>query len=368
MIYRFLFLLLIFAAPGLWASAAMSQSPSTYPELTQEVWETMGKSAEEQFRTDAIILFHTLFPNKEFLNSRFLSTQELEQDKQTRDFLKRLIITIAFKGLQYTPTMNGKDLKPYPHNIASIFGHGGRILITLKDMQTEDGKTAKGFLNYLATGDFNESAIVFQNRKAATHGLHFDVNENRYIEDKLKGLRGTARNLKYGLITGQHLGMDLAIGGIGNKLNGNTIWVGGEHLGPDNQPTGLYLGHLYLFTKDTQKMGKSNPVSGLLIGLEASGAGKTNAWKDKHTAASGMQDSSKLRGVFGGNKWGMLKLDESKKANLYGGKRLELTLAELYELDHYIETILKLPEEQQKEYFWYFLNNAYEASRPIFNR
>lgn len=132
-------------------------------------------------------------------------------------FLKRLMLCFAMCGVYYSETGNTEqlgDLWPYP--LASVLGHGSRVLIRLEDVESSE------FLNFLLSGNPHvwdwKSGIPppLKRRIAATHSVEL-TDTGQVVEKKLRATSATdtVQNLSDG-IRGKHMGLDLPIGGPGN--------------------------------------------------------------------------------------------------------------------------------------------------------
>eukprot|EP00930_Biecheleria_cincta_P052266 TRINITY_DN3751_c0_g1_i2.p1 TRINITY_DN3751_c0_g1~~TRINITY_DN3751_c0_g1_i2.p1 ORF type:complete len:1026 (-),score=156.55 TRINITY_DN3751_c0_g1_i2:137-3214(-) len=141
-------------------------------------------------------------------------------------FLKRLMLCFAMCGVYYSETGNTEqlgDLWPYP--LASVLGHGSRVLIRLEDVESSE------FLNFLLSGNPHvwdwKSGIPppLKRRLAATHSVEL-TDTGQVIEKKLRvtSAAETVQNISDG-IRGKHMGLDLPIGGPGNPSP-----FGKEHL------------------------------------------------------------------------------------------------------------------------------------------
>lgn len=130
-------------------------------------------------------------------------------------FMKRLLVCYALCGVYYSETTNAEqlgDLWPYP--IAAVLGHGSRVLIRLEDVESSE------FLNYLLAGDpkivdWKESRVPkpIEKRIAATHSVELK-DTGQIIERKLRVTNVTEA---VGCIRGNHMGINLPIGGAGNS-------------------------------------------------------------------------------------------------------------------------------------------------------
>lgn len=129
-------------------------------------------------------------------------------------FLKRLLVCYALCGVYYSEAGNAEQLgDPWPYPIASVLGHGSRVLIRLEDVDSSE------FLNYLLTGDphivdwkDHKPPMPIQRRIAATHSV--ELTETGTIVEKKLRVTNVADAVR--CINGNHMGLNLPIGGVGN--------------------------------------------------------------------------------------------------------------------------------------------------------
>mmetsp|Transcript_50946 Transcript_50946/g.119036 ORF Transcript_50946/g.119036 Transcript_50946/m.119036 type:complete len:1487 (+) Transcript_50946:3-4463(+) len=215
-------------------------------------------------------------------------------------FLKRLMICFATCGVHYRED-NRKESHLWPYPIASILGHGARVLIRLEEV------TCYEFLNFLLAGDpkivdWFESGIPqpLSRRMAATHAVTPDPITNELVERKLEvtNAMDTIVNIMDGAL-GRHLGMNLPIGGAAN-------------------PSPLGKGALVGFTGDVVKPESSD----LLLSFVEKVAKLTKkklGIKSKHSDDEEQDMSDDLRNCLGGltdsTSKDLTLFTEAKKAN-----------------------------------------------------
>eukprot|EP00913_Durusdinium_trenchii_P019541 g18369.t1 len=189
-------------------------------------------------------------------------------------FMKRLLVCYALCGVYYSETTNAEqlgDLWPYP--IAAVLGHGSRVLIRLEDVESSE------FLNYLLAGDpkivdWKESRVPkpIEKRIAATHSVELK-DTGQIIERKLRVTNVTEA---VGCIRGNHMGINLPIGGAGNS----------SPLGPNC---------LVTFRGEVMKMGVSSAPSMLSrFWRKSEEATPASAPSGHFSEASEMSSSSKV--------------------------------------------------------------------------
>lgn len=256
-------------------------------------------------------------------------------------FLRRLLLLMAYGQVTYSLKDNDLDNQcPWPFPLASILAHGQRLLIVLEDMK------ASKLFDFLV----QDKTIAYK-RWAASHGVK--VLKNGKVHEKKLGVFGAL----WGGLKGAHRGMDIPLGGLGNPTS-----VPGYIVGPEGVPLATDTlkplkktqhGHVYIRVDDR----KTN--STLLIGIEPTRFGSQSIFKTKHTIKSSFEDSTKDRGVTGGNKWQSIKDIEIGR---YGAMRLHLTQKQFTEASHIISQILSWPEEKQQRLFQSLLSQNGEKA------
>lgn len=141
--------------------------------------------------------------------------------------LKRVLLCFAICGIHYTEVSNCSQLAElWPYPLASVLGHGSRVLIRLEDVEASE------FINFLMFGDplcvdWKEHGLPYPlvRRLAATHTVQLDADTGNLVERKLQVMRAsdTMQNISDG-IKRKHLGLNVPIGGVGNPSP-----VGREH-------------------------------------------------------------------------------------------------------------------------------------------
>lgn len=257
-------------------------SPSTdYAHVPSFLSKSQGKSRGTASQTPSERLWRSYISQKSLKSivsrrSIDITNRKIIQTySDSISFLKRLFICLALCGVHFVEDDNLQVLgQEWPFPLASLLGHGGRILFRVEDVDVYN------FLNFLLKGDeeahdWKQSIPPpFLKRLAATHGV--DVVEGCIFERKLKAtnLNDVANNVADGF-QGKHLGLDLPLGGLGNI---SPVWKLGEkshaHIGfrgeailsDTNMPkAGIQGGHLYLRVDE--------------LGLYAGGAG----WHDEES-------------------------------------------------------------------------------------
>jgi len=213
------------------------------PESWEEIWEAVqfdpsdeiARYMEREFLRDCIVFFNTLFPRQDSMTFQRLRSSALDPHcrgsfKQIRQytavketycprimFLKRLFICFALCGIYCSEFGNEAhlgDLWAYP--LASILGHGSRVMVCLEDVDGHD------FVHFLLFGRRPSPNATFplpplMKRAAATHTVSLDESAKMLKEHRLKVTNTThaLQNIADGF-NGKHLGLNLPIGGVGN--------------------------------------------------------------------------------------------------------------------------------------------------------
>lgn len=323
-------------------------------------WKYSGSEPGE-FERDKKLFLDTLFPaNEEEKNKHY------PDEQKRRNFMKRLFIVLGFGNFESSIDPYGTDAKwqPWPHPLAVALSHGQRVVIQIEGEHVIKGQQ---FLNLLTTGNEKIPAPFVKNRSAASHGFSYENNELKEI--KLKGVRGTAKNIKLG-VEGKHFSINVAFGGLGSRgcNEKETVGPGGIILEGQQIGTKVALkkrqhGHFYL-----QYFDASPKLTALMIGLEENEAGSASMFNIKHTPLSAVQDSRTVPSITGGQKMACLFKENSPPAQ-YGGMRVTLDQKNIENLKRLYSEILKpdLPIQDQKVIFEKLLGakNATEAKKIL---
>merc|ERR1712176_278271 len=120
------------------------------------------------------------------MSCQWLSQDDVLQHDRRVLFLKRLLLCFAHCRVGFTTQDNSSELRPWSFPLASIFGHGGRVLIRLNGIPWHD------FINFLVFGDrsahdWEERGVPrpLVKRTAATHALQ--VQGTQLVESRIGG-------------------------------------------------------------------------------------------------------------------------------------------------------------------------------------
>ena len=201
-------------------------------------------------------------------------------------------------------TSTKSNFKAWPYSLATAVSHGGRILIQLPP-QPKDKIFAEDdpFIKWLLGGATTKG-------RTATHGIQ--DKSFRFYKGKAGGLQDKliAETKGWGSAFGmQHMGLNIALGGQGNRSPYAGFWegVGGrpstaQTAKADGRHGHVYLG--YLTGSRPYILWGQNPPRGLLIGVE----GSSPLLRDVVGHYHGPRGGASVMKVAGGIKWKHLTL------------------------------------------------------------
>ncbi len=202
------------------------------------------------------------------------------------DILRRLFLVLQTR-LEYTK--DGLTFEQWSGPIAAALSHGGRVNIRIPKAM-KPGEEHQ-FFNWLFASDATKFATRGQriknwlsgkSRVPEASGLHRRTAGTHHVKmtsaGAMKEERGKGAFFKSLTDSGYvHLGMDVPVGGYGQKdINGDVIL-------PDGRNGHLYIGYL---APTTQRDGA------LLIGCEGDAPGKTNPLGHHHDARAISEEMS----------------------------------------------------------------------------
>mmetsp|Transcript_74565 Transcript_74565/g.207207 ORF Transcript_74565/g.207207 Transcript_74565/m.207207 type:complete len:948 (-) Transcript_74565:149-2992(-) len=214
--------------------------PTTYPWLWHDEWEPTtpeqwstawghqkmldgdaGSGVDfmtEEMKCALVLVYQTLFPRtpgEDMLRWMDASAEAKEDYDRRVLFVKRLYLCASVGRVTFSIQENAPIGQPWRFPLASVFCHGGRLLLRLDGVRWED------VLNFLLCGDpaahnWEKDGVPspIKARWAATHSITLDRLTTRLYERRLTAV-DVHRNLADGLWH-HHLGLDVPIGGLGN--------------------------------------------------------------------------------------------------------------------------------------------------------
>lgn len=336
------------AALVLCTAAAQTTAPAIYHHINAKSWSPTDDK-DLQFARDLDFFNATLFPDPSIVKALGGAANKelpagIEATKLTNRILGHVFVAMAYGGLRFcTQSNDTAHLQDWKWHLATALGHGQRIVFDLK------GSDAFDFYNLLVNGTVRDKFADPYTRTAASHG--FEWSEGRLKELKRKGVKGGFYNLLDGF-QGQHHGINLAFGGLGNdRLDQYLVGPGGTALDPlkgYKAVDGLQHGHLYLHHANHKEGGKV-VEGGLMVGLEGSAPHKKNMYGASHTIASGSKDATVERCVDGGQK--MQKLLGTAGPAEIGGMWVKLDQAQVKTLAAVIQKVDAMDEASRQAFF-----------------
>lgn len=328
--------------------------------INLDTWEPTkqkGNQVKIQSDADIKILMHTLFPTLEGARNVKAESRYQETLKKS-EVLAKLLIAMRVAKLRLITAKekhlnNNSQGVVWPYPMATAFGHGQRVLITLKGVNTDE------FLSFLFGNVGGHRPEFVKKRAVSSHGVK--QNADGSVEEvKMGNILGAATNLFKGA-QGKHLYINYSWGGLGQigpdgLLNG----VSGKRYDPKTGKTddSTKLGHLYVFHENLEK-----GVSAVLFGVETCSPGSKNPYGVSHGIQSGMQDLKKNRPVNGGSKMQVLFDNEHAPAE-YGGMLLAFDKQLFTQISSEWERYKSMAPGQQVQYMFHLLSNNGEGAHP----
>lgn len=334
--------------------------------VTPETWKSAEKREGEsdeshkyrQLTNDAVIMYQTMFADPNDLPPGIqISPEQKQRTLAKQEFMRRLHLAMAVGGVKMStednPNSSNQDaLKDYEFPLASVLSHGQRHLF-----ETHESELGEQLFQYLLSGSLEGDTSIVNARPFASHGTKIQSS-------------GQIKELKYpfvkqfqGLFTGEHKGVNIPLGGIGNRdVNNDIIGPGGKPIDPETGKIrkGKQHGHIYI---NKHQRGKT---TALMFGLEGAAPLKTNMFNVEHNASSGTEDQTKKISATGGQKLSKL-LGEVAPAE-YGGKRTILDKQKLNQIMQVEAKIVSLPIAQQQQIYKELLLNPPSQSIEILKK
>jgi hypothetical protein len=332
--------------------ARQALGPTKPSQVTAKDWEPTDDRAL-QFVRDLKFFNATLFPDAvtvKRLEGYTPPIVGIEKAQDASRILGRVFVAMAFGGLQFCTRSNDTNsLKDWQWPLATALGHGQRVIFDLK------GVDALEFYNLLVNGKVLARFSDPYSRTAASHG--FAWKEGRLKEVKYSGL-SSFKAVTDGFL-GQHHGLNLAFGGLGNpRWDPYLVGPGGTALDPGNfyKPVkDLQQGHLYLHHANHTE-GGALVESGVMVGLESCAPGTKNMYGASHSIASASKDATKDRCVDGGQK--MQKLLGSDGPAEIGGMWVRLDKGKVETLKRVLAQVDAMEDKSRAALFATLLGDA----------
>lgn len=277
----------------------------------------------------------TKFYNKdqarELLLQTFDSTLNDEDNQQRMEILIRFIRAIDTAAQKDGLTFSG--LKPNDvDKLGNYLTTSGRMFFDLSDLNEKDRKKFNDFL-------FPEGNSVIKPRFVATHAI--EKQGDILVDKKLKPLEALWRAIVNKIFgkPSEHYGMNIGIGGAGNKTKNPE----GEEVTIQNNGE---FGHLYI--------NKNEDLSGIQVGFEEAGPGKKfiPGGGSHGIDGKGAEQSHCMTHRLQDYKFGPDGSDEiipkNDKNGPYTWNRIKVTEEMLKELENLKEDNLKPSEENVK--------------------
>lgn len=328
--------------------------------INLSTWEsTKQKGNQVQIQSDAdlAILMHTLFPSLESAK-RVNALERYEETLKKSEVLSRILIAMKVARLHLITAKekhmhNNSKGVVWPYPLATAFGHGQRVLVTLNGVHSDE------FLSFLFGNVGNHRPEFVKKRAVSSHGVK--QNADGSVEEvKMGNILGAATNLFKGA-QGKHLYINYSWGGLGQigpdgLLNG----ISGKRYDPKtgNADDSTKLGHLYLFHENLDK-----GISAVLFGVETCSPGSKNPYGVSHGIQSGMQDLKKNRPVNGGSKMQVL-FDQEHAPTEYGGMRLAIDKQLFAQISSEWESYKRMAPGQKVQYMRQLLSNNGDGAHP----
>lgn len=324
-------------------------------QMSADTWDAQGKSADEQFKRDAIIMLNTMFPDpavvKDLAKQGAVTQEQLSQEQNKRQFLIRLNLAMAIGGLKYSDQANpnASQLVDWDLPMAAALAHGQRVIFDIDSANMEK----RELMDFLV-----DDPAILNSRSFASHSV--TRSGGKLVEHKHK--LG-----KYGKNT--HYGVNLSLGGLGSPTvnEGQIVGPGGNPLGATAK--GLKRvpkrqhGHVYLNTT-----GLDGNHEALMVGLEnAQAGGGKSMWGKSHGATGAAADQTKSRAALGGDKMSKLTGLQRLPAE-YGGKQVKFdqqTMARLYQVSR---EFAELDEGDQRTFMQKLLVSTGPEAKALIDR
>ena len=329
--------------------------------VTKDTWQGDGKEMHEQFKSDAIIWFNTMFGKTGATASRvgenitkklFLTIALADLKVSTeQELIERVIVqkkdkeTGKMKNTAGTSGTQKHDPSGTDRGIplAAQMSHGGRINVQFPEEELTDskGKKRKGNVSQ----EFSDEVFGgnLSKRGFASHTSSID-KEGHIKESKLSKLQSMGT---------QHKTAPMGnFGGLNSPAPGenqNKMGERGKVLAPDGTRARgdagkMTQGHLYVNDKNVGTKGQGN----IMWGVESSRPMHDSGFGVTHDANSANHDQTESKSATGGSKNAKLFKEEIAE---YSGKIAKVDKTTLEIIKERSSMILNLPEEEQMVLF-----------------
>ena len=225
-----------------------------------------------------------------------MTNAAINQNQNASDSMLRLMFLMQ---LGHFHRKDGDQDKMWDHTMANAFSHGARTAFLFRHNE-EGGPGTDAVANAIFGDNMGQSAGV-HTRAAATH--YFVTPQSDQGLEGYKEKHGVGAFLQARKDDGYtHHGMNIAIGGIGNKGIAGEGSVGQTILNDGR------AGHMYI----GKKQSSINQAGGLLVGLESDSPYRMNQSGHMHDAAATAEDESNTGGMkadIQGDKYGGRTVD-----------------------------------------------------------
>ncbi|MDJ1178165.1 hypothetical protein PJF56_04740 [Roseofilum sp. BLCC_M91] len=299
---------------------ALKDDPQEEKPETKAKREVYEKFKNDIYNKDTQMWENTLSNNTE--NASESVRQKYQQQNESAIKILQRVFLLLHHGLKYRENQDVTDFKQWEENVAVALSHGGRVMINLPPVETDNPERVNEFIHWLlgASGnthkprayqDITEGSEESKSDhyKAQVDTRMFSSHNVKVTENSLTEEKGNTADVKgkfHMSSTLKHYGMDIPLGGLGNEdLSGDVILPDGRH------------GHMYIYYRPpTIQLPGS-----VLIGTETSRMAKTDVFGMYHDSrgapaefsSTGTSKGGRIGGEFGGRVIDYTQLTEDGK-------------------------------------------------------
>jgi hypothetical protein len=299
---------------------ALKDDPQEEKPETKAKREVYEKFKNDIYNKDTQMWENTLSNNTE--NASESVRQKYQQQNESAIKILQRVFLLLHHGLKYRENQKVTDFKQWEENVAVALSHGGRVMINLPPVETDNPERVNEFIHWLlgASGNTHKPRAYQDIKKGSqeSESDHYkaqvdtrmysshnvEVTKNSLTEEK--GNTGDWKGKFHMSSTLKHYGMDIPLGGLGNQdLSGDVILPDGRH------------GHMYIYYRPpTIQLPGS-----VLIGTETSRMAKTDVFGMYHDSrgapaefsSTGTSKGGRIGGEFGGRVIDYTQLTEDGK-------------------------------------------------------